>query len=120
MTHGWKVLFLSALLSAVATLTACDRFFTVHGRVVACVAETPLASVAITAHLDKDDFASSQELPDSYTTDADGKYDIDTGNDTGAWVTLTFEKDGFARLDHQLKGAFDTTLDLCLTPATTP
>jgi hypothetical protein len=114
---------LVGLLLGAAVLPACigDHFFHASGRVVECGAQTPLVAAAISAHLDKDGFGNPpRELPDAFTTDAQGRFEIDTAEEAGAWITLTFRQAGFTQLDTQVKGAPAHPLELCMVRTAAP
>ena len=104
------------LLTVAAGATACaDCFFSAKGRLVDCATQAPLANATVTVHVD-DGIHGAHELAQTFTTDASGGFDVQTGatETCDSTVTVTFQKDGFTAASKQLVGAPKVEVTVCL------
>lgn len=112
----WRLV---AAIAATATIASCaDCFFSIRGRMVECGTATPIAGAAIVQRID--DGLHNGPYKQTFTTDADGAFDVGNGGTEacGALVTLTFTKDGYTPLSVQFEGkANSPPHGVCMTPS---
>jgi len=119
-----SIRFVRLVVAAVwwmAVASCADCFFTVEGQVVDCSTAAPVAGATISVHIDQG-IHGPEDLPATFSSDAAGRFKVTTGGtetcDSSA--TLTFQKDGYASAQLQVKGTPKTAVQQCLMPEGTP
>lgn len=112
-----------AVFLAALTLTGCDSFFEIQGRVTDCGTNAGLAGADVDVHVDRGYQDRMESFPNETMTDARGDYFVGLNDPSESWVTLTFHRDGylsFTAAQFKGHGHSDPAYDLCLTQAPPP
>ena len=119
--RGRVTRWIAAGMGWLAVGSCADCFFHLQGHLVDCATNAPLSGAAITVHVDQGTHGA-RTLSTTFTTDASGLFKVDTdGTEScGAWVTLTFQKDGYTPADVQFQGTPKSDVQQCLTSGVAP